>query len=548
MNRIKRQKDGFAMVIVLLMTALLLILMVALISLTSDTLYRSTAAVEKSTIVPLAEAAVNEALIRIRLKPSWGTGNEKLLMRFNNQRVDIANIVESKLPVDAGSQSNLSYGNKGFYYISFDPNDGAFNGKKYISVNNLDPIHNPPSSTVGWRGKNIPNGTASIVVTAAVGNTVKHIEVLVKKTLGAKNTTGSRGYALFEDINTFSLSSLNGKPSFHSNDKITIDTSSKNCIIENGGTVSATGNIKVNGKNQTNSPYYTGVTKEIPDVDPNELISNINFSTSKIPSGTYVVSGDTLYYSNVDDANPSSVISSPTSSFAKNTNVNGISGLVFNGSTIQLKDNFQVDYDANNPVAGKTGNITICNATLDMDVVIGKGKGAVVEGYTLYAPGNGTRDYTDANAVIGAPYLYGNMKVINDGTKDVIIGRGNFYARGVVSLKGKTISAGYSPEQVALISDGDISLNTTESSSFNGLVYTKGDFQASITGKNGALNIQGALIAAGKDTDDAIYDPGKLRVYNADTVNIVFDDSILSMFSYGGGSGSGFIIASWHEF
>ena len=554
MKLLKRQKSGFAMVTVLIMTGLLLILMLALISLTSDTLYRSTADVERSTIVPLAEAAINEALMKIKLKPSWGTANEKLLIRLKNQRVDLANISESNLPVSADSQSGLSYGNKGFYYISFEPNDAAFNGTKYISVNNLDPINNPPSSTVGWRGRNIPNGTASIVVTAAVGNTVKHIEVLVKKTLSGKTTTGSRGTAVFTGINDFSLSSLNAKPSFHSNegtgDAINIGvTDSTKCKVLDGGSVSAQGNIKVAGTNQTSSPYFTGSTKTIPDVDMQDLVDNISFSTSKIPSGTYVVSSDvkTIYYSDVDDASPASVLSSSIS-FAKNNNIHGISGLTFTGPTIQFADNFQVDYDANNPVAGKTGNITIHNVTLDMDITIGKGKGAVVEGYTLYTPGNGTRDYTDITPDTGAPYKYGNMKVINDDTKDVIKGRGNFYSRGVISFEGKTIAAGYSPEQVALLSDGDINLDIKENAAFSGLVYTKGDFYSRVDGKN--LTIQGALIAAGKEyTDpDYIYDPGKLSVQNADEVKIIFDDTILSMFTYGGGSANGFTIASWHEF
>jgi len=471
MKIFKRQKEGFAMVTVLLMTGILLILMVALISLTSDTLYRSTADVERSTIVPLAEAGINEALVKIKLKPSWGTNKEKLLMRFGGQRLDNAKIIQANLPVDAPSQTSISYGSRGFYYISFDPNDTAFNGKKYISVNNLDPITSPPPSKKGWRGTDIPNGTASIVVTAAVGNTVKHIEVLVKKTLSGKATTGSRGIALFDSIKNFSLTSLNGTPSFHSNSTITIDTSTKNCTIANGGTVSATGNITVDGKNQTTSPYSIGVTKEIPDINMQDLINNIDFSKNKIPSGTYVASGNTLYYSNVDDANSASVISSPTSSFAKDGNI--VPNLQFTGPTIQLKDDFEVDYDANNPVPGKTGNITIYNATLNMDVTITTKKGYIVNGHTLYTPGNGTRNYTDPNT--GAPYIYGNMKIINANDKDVIVGRGNFYSRGEVSLKGKAISAGYSPEQVALLSDGDITLNTTETSAFNGLVYTKGD-------------------------------------------------------------------------
>ena len=115
---------GFALVTVLLLTSLLLIMMLALISLTSHTLYRTTADVERNSIVPLAEAAINEALMNLNSDTTWGTDGSKKLIFCRNQNAKIAGF--KKEFSNSDTHNDISYENDGFFYITFDPNDNNF--------------------------------------------------------------------------------------------------------------------------------------------------------------------------------------------------------------------------------------------------------------------------------------------------------------------------------------------------------------------------------------------------------------------------------------
>ncbi|MEQ8192014.1 MAG: hypothetical protein ABRQ39_28875, partial [Candidatus Eremiobacterota bacterium] len=364
----KKKIKGFALVTVLMITALLLVLLVALISLTSNTLYRSTADVERSSIVPVAEAGINEVLLKMKQNALWGTnGTEKLLMRFNDQKVSIAGINEANLPSDATSHTQLSYENKGFYYITFDPNDPAFTGTRYYSVNNLD-RDTPPPTTLSWRGKTVPAGMASIVVTAVVGNTVKHIEALVSRSPSGSNlVSGSRG-KINVNAKDFMLESLNGTPSFHSNSSDGIVINASNSVtVKDGGTISARGPVSVTAPSQSGIDSQTGVTKNVPSMDLDTLTSKIDFAPTPIPSGVYVVSGNKLYYNPDDEADPNTA-STWTKSFDDTQEI--VDGLKFfsdgsnKGKLIGTK-NLIVDYNSTRP-PGKTGNLIIYNATWTM--------------------------------------------------------------------------------------------------------------------------------------------------------------------------------------
>ena len=205
-----KSQKGFALLTVMLMTALLLMLMVSLISLTSQTLYRATADVERASLVPLCEAAVNEAIIKLKLDRTWGKNkgkdkNEYLFTSFGEQDISVTGLDVNKFKLlDTNYQSKLSFQNKGCFYITFDPNDPVFGtSRKLYSVNNLD----SDAAVPGWRG-DVPPYTADIIVTTAVGNTVRHVEVFLTLTMsGSRMKNGSRGTIALK-TNQFNFSSV----------------------------------------------------------------------------------------------------------------------------------------------------------------------------------------------------------------------------------------------------------------------------------------------------------------------------------------------------
>ena len=75
----RKSQRGFALMTVFILTSVLLIMVLSLISLTSQTLYRATADVERASVVPLAESAVNEARIMLLNKTLPG---DKLMKHF----------------------------------------------------------------------------------------------------------------------------------------------------------------------------------------------------------------------------------------------------------------------------------------------------------------------------------------------------------------------------------------------------------------------------------------------------------------------------------
>jgi len=167
-------QKGFALMTVLLMSALLLMLMISLINLTTQTLYRATIDVERSSVMCVAETAINEVILKMKDSDNnWGKANERLFMSCGGQDISVAGLDSG---VSGASPAGFSFKGKACYYVTFDPNDGGFLPSKttYYSVNNLD--NDDPVS--GCRGM-VPPHSADIIATVAVGSTVRHVEVIV---------------------------------------------------------------------------------------------------------------------------------------------------------------------------------------------------------------------------------------------------------------------------------------------------------------------------------------------------------------------------------
>ncbi|MEQ8172928.1 MAG: hypothetical protein ABRQ38_28855, partial [Candidatus Eremiobacterota bacterium] len=148
----------------------------------------------------------------------------------------------------------------------------------------------------------------------------------------------------------------------------------------------------------------------------------------------------------------------------------------------------------------------------------------------------------------------------------VVSGNGNIYSMGSINLEGATVESG-NTDNIALYSQGDITLNTTEGSDFRGLVYTTGNFHSNnvdpapifkcdlnfkdITlgqsSQCGNLTINGALIVAGQDPDNdpnGVY-PGLIDI-KANELTINYDDSIPGLSTIVGTDG--YRILCWYDF
>ena len=466
-------KKGFALVTVLLMSALLLMLMVSLINLTTQTLYRATVDVERSSVMCVAETAINEAILKIKDSGSytWGEHKEKLYMCTGGQDIKIAGLD----PSGVGSPSSgLSFQGKACYYITFDKNDGGFasGSTKYYSVNNL----NGDSAVTGCRGT-VPPHSASIIATVAVGSTVRHVEVIIQNAPGWKMQNGSRG-KVFIDTNLFELESVSGEsPNFHSNyndsgtDDSIVFTDMADSLgktfktdLSKGATVSGVGLINSPGTLDPNEFIENAGTKNVPVLPVSDLISGISF-VSTIPSGTYKVNGTSLEYF-ADGKDP--LVDSPDATYSDNTTF--ATGVKFKDKKLEISENIQIAFDPLAPTAGSSGNLFIDGAGLKFSTDA-----------SIYAPGDGTREYPTtsvADPTIEAPYMYGNVEVIDSpsSTKKVVEGKGCVYALGEIYIDGYEINAGQTSEDIALCAQGDISLITKDDTLFRGLVYTEGDF------------------------------------------------------------------------
>ena len=99
------------------------------------------------------------------------------------------------------------------YYISFDPNDPAFSGTKYFSVNNLD----GDTPVAGWRpGYEVPPHSAEVVITVVEEDAVRHFVAYIMSSPDGGLQNGSRGSTKIT-AHRFELNSKYKPPVFHSN-------------------------------------------------------------------------------------------------------------------------------------------------------------------------------------------------------------------------------------------------------------------------------------------------------------------------------------------
>ncbi len=558
-----KSQKGFALLTVMLMTALLLMLMVSLISLTSQTLYRATADVERASLVPLCEAAVNEAIIKLKIDRTWGKAgmaNEYLFNSFGDQDISVTGLDVDKFnALDTNLQSKISFQNKGCFYITFNPNDSVFGtSRKLYSVNNLD----GDTAVPGWRG-DVPPHTADIIVTTAVGNTVRHVEVFLTLTMsGSKMKNGSRG-AISLKTNQFNFSSINSAvaPVIHSDANSPSVPSIK---IEQAGKdwwgLNLSEDAVVSGCSSILVPHPWGPVpenikenqpeQEVPSLPVADIVKGVKFNPTPLPSGTYIMRGSILNYykeesENIKDFASITPAATYNGDWGKKTEV--VPGVIVNDYAIEISRNIKVAAPEGTaaPEPGKTGNLIIKGTQVKF----------VNKGVCLYA------DAPDANwDTATSKYIYGNVNIDDDPDKDkdswdkLLEGKGNIYAKGSISLNGGVIDAGVTSDDIALYAQGDINLDVRHNTMFKGLIYTNGDFYATVgKGKEwGELIIEGALIAAGKSKEDGYTeeqiseDKGIIKA-EADKISIKFDDSVLAPLTYGGGAYA-LRILSWHEF
>jgi hypothetical protein len=484
----------------------------------------------RNSLIPVSESALTEVLIKLKDDVDWGKNNEKLFMRSGNQNLLSGGFNINYLP-PINSRFDFDDMNC-YYYVSFDPNDPAFHGNtKYYSVNNLRGL----SYVSSWKdGRMVPPSTLDLVITVGKGDKVRHLEVYLKALPSGGLQNGTRG-ATSITTNRFSLSSKNKQqaPNLHSNYNPTSlqsdvsvvfydlpDSTPLKLDIGQGGTITGCGKVECSSASlDPNSFKSFQPHKDVPELTVSSLTGGINFEPIYFSSGTYELLGDRLKYT--DDLTGQSIFY-----------VNGqeiISGVEFKNNNIEISKNIMVEYDGGH-LCG-TGNLSIIGPTLKLK-----------KGITLYAPGDGSRDPNT-----GA-YLSGNI-IVSSPLNKVVTGHGNICSMGTIDFSGRRVDAGIiNEDNIALYAQGDISLNTTESSDFSGLIYTNGDFKCNIDGGKGNLHVKGTIIAAGKNPDKdpqgALWDPGFIDI-TAREIDIDFDDTVLGSMA---GSLSKFTILCWYEF
>jgi len=538
------------------MVVILIILMTSLIAIISQTLYRATLDMKKSSLIVISDSALTEALILLTNDPLWGKNNEKLFMKTEEPDMKIAGFNPLALPL---ANSEFDFENNSAYYISFDPNDPAFETNKCFSVNNLD--RDTPAQS--WRpGIEVPPRTADIVITVLEDGNVHHVEVFIMSSPDGGLQNGSRGTMII-DSNAFLLSGKYEPPALHSNydDASTPNEVSvlfKNMLytdihIQKDGKISACDQIKVGSDFvDPNSDIFKveEAPLDIPYISVSTLVSDITFETQKLPSGTYIPewTGTTFLLRHTSDITGDITDYNSGEEIVPGLRFDAIpqpGGWVF--PVVNISKNIEVAYDPNQE--NGTGNISI-RTNINFE-----------DGVNFYAPGTGEADPNTGE------YNSGNIEIKPqmEGVICKITGRGNIYSMGTTGISMTAVEAGNITSEVALYSEGDLTLEYGAAAGkieIQGLIYTNGDFTcrpplSTMAPPTTPLRIEGALIAAGKDPDDdpGGFDPGNIDI-KAGEVSINFDDTVLttlnkySFFSGGGGGGptGRFRFVCWYEF
>ncbi len=526
MKNLLNKKNGIALISVLLLIPVLLILLTSMVFLTSEILRRTSSDLNKNMINPLSDSALTETIILLEDNIEWGKNKEKLFMQCKNQDLKITGFNTEHLPEP---NSQFVFENQGAFYVSFDPNDPVWGDEKYYSVNNLG----GSSSVPGYRpDMKVPPHSALIVITAASDNEVRHVEVIVTAVPDGILQSGSRG-AITIKTDKLGIGTRGAPFNLHSNaENISIkliDLSDKKdliCDIKDNCNVTASGQI-LSPVNDPNHFKSNSGKKDIPMLDISELVANERFETEEIPSGIYIKEGNLLNYY-IDGKKTSGT---PDRVIYKGNEI--VPGLMFNGHHLFMDRNLKVAYDRKH-VSGKTGNIAFHGIILRLN------------GASLYAPGNGERDFRKD----GGPYHYGNV-ILTHVNDEPVTGKGNIYAEGTVEIEGNSSKIKSGTDSIALYSSGDVTMNMGAGDAmFTGLVYSMGDFYCTVP-KDKKIKITGALLVAGKDPsrdpEGASVDPGVMSL-EGNEVTFQFDETFLSPLpSANSGVKYGFKVIYWYK-
>ena len=521
----KHNHNGFALVTVLMMIGLLVIMMTSIILMTSASLYNVNRQIKESHLISIAESAITEVTINLDNNINWGKNNERLFMRTGKQDLTAGGLIPSSLPV---INSSFSFDDIGcYYYISFDPNDPAFqSGGNFYSVNNLD----GDSSVPNWRGKPVPPHTADILITVGKDDKVKHVECLITGMPQTPFKSGSRGKINIKSSD-FTMKSICSSPvTIHSNyndpnDPNNISVNIK-CTsdINNNGTISGCADVvcKASDVSDPNSIKSNQPSINIPALPVSTLISGITFEPVTLPSGTYIAGASKLKYYK-DGKNPST--DQPDTIYSDGEIIPGVK---LDGNDLIISKNISVNYIVTQ-TPGSTGNLTIK----------GIGDMNIKDGMSIYAPGDGLQDPNTGT------YNCGNI-VINGGS-DVLYGQGNLYSTGSMTVKGSDIQAGSNNDSIAIYAGGDVSINVDSDTYFRGLIYSNGNFN--LAGSD--FTLEGAMIIAGKDPSvdpaGAKFSPGVINASLSSDMDYRYNDACLASLSGDIGVGS-FKMLCWYEF
>jgi len=454
----KYKKDkGMAIIAVLTLVIILIVLTTALVAMSKEHLFTTSKYYEKSVAQNLAEAAIYEAILKLKTTSTWGDPpgpTEYLLMRAGNQDVTA---------IGAGTKtanSVIPYDVKGAYFITFDPGAGV-----PYSTNNLS----GGGTIQGWRNRDVEAGQVDIIVNVAVGNVVKHLEVIANVPPGGKVESVCGGTASFTFasgalLKQFKMTSLTGDPpSFHSNKtSVAMGIYGSPAVNFGGGSITARGTI-INGS-PPNFISNPAVEKTIPEIDISELPDDL--TPSILPPGTYVCKGTGVDFYDI--------LGNPPIFYANNTEIVPGVKVIGGGTELELTKNVEV-------IDG-TGDITLKSVGLKFDKTVKPYLYTGGSSGNLILEGGGLTGYTGDIKGEGRIYALGDVKFNPDADPDALA--------DIKCGDGGNIS---------LYTGGDIVANVWCYMSWAGVIYTKGDFKVktcSTTLGTGTFSFsEGALIA-----------------------------------------------------
>jgi len=557
-SKLINKNKGFILISVLLMVAILLMLMSALLTLTTQTLYRATIDMKRSSLIPISDSAITEVFILIANDMNYGKNKEKLLMLSGKQNFNVSGISPTYLPK---KNSEFDFEGDIGYYISFDPDDSAFTGKKYFSVNNLTNSAPVPS----WKeGVDVPPYTVDIVITVVDDHEVKHVEtmaVTVPDTNVLSNGSEYNTKFLTDNLTLNNLSYLPlkfhanydemkstvyvpyvgppfpGMPStsYIGNNNISMEINSLSgsepvINMEPSVSLSASNQIKVNGvdPNDTNKFKSNIPQQETPHVSISNMVSDINFEPVEWPRGRYVITeiGKLRYYEEVG-----------TSDYVAEYNDGEeiIPGVIYTSSPpcITVSKNIKV-------VKWEDANIHCKMLSIE-------GAGLRIEnGANLYLDGK-----YDFNAGGCSESSYG----LNIGTgtssgtfKDYsyISGKGNIYSNQTIQIFCNGEEA--VDCNISMYTETNLRLySKTSETVLSGLLYSN-EGRINIIADNNLI-INGALIAGGGSlaaSGGGSY-VGTVTI-TADNTTVNFDDKVYGKLCASGNFPINFRSISWYEF